>query len=281
MIMSREYNQLWNEAGRIKGQRYSEEMSYHYNSLISLKKGLLKSEIKNQEDSFYYTFEVKESLFFHDELKDNLLKLLVKALSELLEKNNYSKGKRVLAIGLGNEKITADSLGAIAVSGLQITRHIIENNPISVLKKMPNMSAIKSSVSGVTGINSYDIITGVIEKTQPDIIIAIDTLACKGISRLGRAIQLSDEGIQPGGGVNNPKQKLSKQSLNVPVIAIGVPLVIYVKDIIRSYLQENSGTIKSDEFLHSLIVTAKEIDITVEDYGILIANAINQALNIL
>lgn len=277
--MAREYRQLWNEAGAIKGERYSEELSNYFKGIISLKKGMMRAENAEEQDNLYYTFELKENLYFYDELKNTLSELLIGALTELLRKNNYNKDSKILAVGLGNEKMTADSLGAITVSGLQITRHIIDSNPLKGFNNMPNLSAIKSSVSGVTGLNSFDIIKGVIERTKPDIVIAIDTLACKGVSRLGRAIQLSDEGIQPGGGVNNPKQKLSEYSLGVPVIAIGVPLVIYVRDIIRGYLENNSVRIKTDEFLHNLIVTAKEIDITVEEYGYLLSSVINQTLN--
>lgn len=277
--MAREYRQLWNEAGTIKGQRYSEEVNNYFKGIISLKKGLMKADKKELRDNLYFTFLLKENLYFYDDLKNALTELLIGALTQLLKKNNYKKSSKILAVGLGNEKMTADSLGAIAVSGLQITRHIIDSNPIKGFNSMPNLSAIKSSVSGVTGLNSYDIIKGVVENTKPDIILAIDTLACKSVERLGRAVQLSDEGLQPGGGVNNPKEKLSIESLGIPVIAIGVPLVIYVRDIIRGYIEENSVKIKSDEFLHSLIVTAKEIDIAVEDYGLLIAGVINQTLN--
>lgn len=277
--MEREYRHLWNEAGEIKGERYSEETSNYYNNTILLKKGMLKAENKVEKDKLYFTFELKESLFCHEELKEILHKHLKNALGQLLQKNSYKKGDKVLVVGLGNEKMTADSLGAIAVSGLQITRNIIEANPLKIWKKMANISAIKSSVSGVTGLQSFDIIKGVVEKTKPDFVIAVDTLACKAIKRLGRAVQLSDEGIEPGGGVNNPKTKLSYESLGIPVVAIGVPLVIYIKHIIREYLHANNAKIKPDNNLHSLVVTAKEIDITVEDYGFLISRVINEALN--
>lgn len=276
--MERNYRHLWNEAGTIKGERYSEEVNSFYNGGISLKKGKLKAE-DGKNENLYFTIELKESLFCHDELKDELRELIVSALGELLKKNNYKKGSRVLAIGLGNEKMTADSLGSLTVGGLQISRHILDNNPIKLLSKMPNISAIKSSVSGITGLKSFDIITGVIEKTKPDFVIAIDTLACKGVSRLARAVQLSDEGIEPGGGVNNAKTKLDIESLGIPVIAIGVPFVIYVRNIIKEYMKNGGEISKTDEYLHSLVVTAKDIDMEVYDYAYVISSAINKALN--
>lgn len=277
--MERIYRQLWNEAGEIKGERYSQRLSEYRNGTITLKKGILQPPEGEKNAHTYYTFEIKESILFNDELKEALLELVTGALGELLKKNGYKKGDKTLCVGLGNEKMTADSLGAITVNNLHITRHIIDGSPLKALSKMHNLSAIKSSVSGVTGLNSYDIINGVIQKTTPDFVIAVDTLACKSVRRLGRAVQLSDEGIQPGGGVNNPKQKLDIQSLGIPVIALGAPLVIYAKDIIREYIEGNKVKIKADEFLHALIVTAKEIDIIVEDYGVLMAAAINRALS--
>ncbi len=275
----REYRQLWNEAGKIKGKRYTEEVSTHYNGLISQKKGIMLGD-KKPDDKFYFTFELKQDLFFNDQLKSELTNLVVSALLELLKKNKYKKNSKILAVGLGNEKMTADSLGAVTVSALQVTRHLFEDNLFKkVFSTLPILSAIKSSVSGVTGLNSFDIIKGVIDRTSPDIIIAIDTLACKNVSRLARCVQLSDEGIEPGGGVANTKQKLDIHSLGIPIIAIGVPLVIYVKDIIRGYIEDRNIKIRADEFLHALIVTAKEIDFVVKDYGYLIADCINQSLN--
>ncbi len=278
--MAREYNQIWNEAGNIKGKRYSEEQSSHYNDLILLRKGTMKGDINSRADRSYYTFLLKEDLFFNDELKRSLAELIMSALEELLKKNNYRKKKKVLAIGLGNEKMTADSLGPLVASNLQVTSHLFGDNLFKKsFSKLPNLAAIKSSVSGVTGLNSFDIIKGIIDRTQPDFIIAIDTLACKSVSRLCRAVQLSDEGIEPGSGVNNSKRKLDIASLGIPIIAIGVPLVIYARDIIRGYVADKSIEIKSDDFLYQLIVTAKEIDFVVEDYAYLLADCINQTLN--
>lgn len=279
IIMIREYRQLWNESGTIKGQRYSEKIVAHYKGLISLKKGIMQGDSPNQ-DKYYFTFELKEDLFFNDQLKAELTKLLVSALKELLIKNNYTKKSKVLAVGLGNEKMSADALGAITVSALQVTRHLFGQSILNkAFNTLPNLSAIKSSVSGVTGLNSFDIIKGVIDRTKPDIVIAIDTLACKNVSRLSRCVQLSDEGIEPGGGVDNAKEKLTNASLGIPIIAIGVPLVIYVKDIIKGYIEDERVKIKTDKFLHTLIVTAKEIDFVVQDYGYILADCINQTLN--
>jgi spore protease len=274
--MERIYRQLFDESGAIEGKRFSQQAFSFHKGLITLKKGFLQG---GAEDNMYFTYEIRDSLFCHDELKEALSELVTGALVELLKRNKYKKGHKTLVVGLGNEKMTADSLGAITVGGLQITRHLIEGRA-GGFSKYANISAIKSSVSGITGLQSFDIISGVVEKTQPELVIVVDTLACKSVSRLGRAVQLSDDGIEPGSGVNNAKTKLSKQSLGVPVIAIGVPLVIYVKDIIREYVEQNHNVnINSDSFLYSLVVAEKEIDVTVEDFGYVLAHSINTALN--
>ncbi|MDD4315709.1 MAG: GPR endopeptidase [Clostridia bacterium] len=274
--MDRIYRPLQHESGAIEGERYSQQDFSFHNGLISLKRGYLKGD---GEDSLYFTYEIKDSLFCHEELKEALSELVTGSLGELLKKHKYKKGDKVLVVGLGNDKMTADALGAITVDGLQITRHLIEDKAAR-FTKYANISAIKSSVSGVTGLSSYDIITGVIEKTSPDFVIVVDTLACKSLSRLGRAVQLSDDGIEPGSGVNNTKTKLSKQSLGMPMIALGVPLVIYVKDIIREYVEQNRNVnINSDSLLYSLVVAEKEIDVTVVDFAGVLSQSINTALN--
>ncbi len=274
--MERIYRQIYNESGAIEGEKFNPQTFSFHKGLISLKKGYLKAE---RQDNLYFTFEIKDSLFCNDELKDALSELVIGALDELLKKVKYKKGDKTLVVGLGNEKMTADSLGALTVGGLQITRHLIEGKA-GVFSKYANISAIKSSVSGVTGLQSFDIITGIIERTKPELVIFVDTLACKSVSRLGRAVQLSDDGIEPGSGVNNTKTKLSKESLGIPVIAIGVPLVIYVRDIIREYVEQNHNVnINSDSFLYSLVVAEKEIDITAQDFGYVLAHSINTALN--
>ena len=217
--MERIYRQLWNEAGEIKGERYSQRLSEYRNGTITLKKGILQPPEGEKNAHTYYTFEIKESILFNDELKEALLELVTGALGELLKKNGYKKGDKTLCVGLGNEKMTADSLGAITVNNLHITRHIIDGSPLKALSKMHNLSAIKSSVSGVTGLNSYDIINGVIQKTTPDFVIAVDTLACKSVR--GWAECAAERRGYTAGRREQPKQKLDIQSLGIPVIAWG------------------------------------------------------------
>ncbi|HHU43193.1 MAG: GPR endopeptidase [Bacillota bacterium] len=272
--MERVYREFF-EATLLKKQDYTEEVESYYNDLIIMRKGVRKDFGK---DSMVYTAELKHSIFGKREMQNALSDILAGALIEVLKRNKYRRGKRTLAVGLGNEKMTADSLGSKTVDGLQVSRHFL--NEGSLLKgDMANLSAIKSSVSGVTGLNSYDIIRGVIATTKPDFLIAIDTLASKSLSRIARAVQITDYGIEPGKGVNNSKTILSESTLGIPVIAIGAPFVIYVMDIIREYIINNGGQVKDISELKSYVVTAKDIDISVEEYGYVLSRAINIALN--
>lgn len=274
--MDRIYRNFWEESASLTAKKISESEKKFFDDKILLKKTKVE---ENNRTTNYYTLQIFDSLFCYDTLKQNLIEILANCLSGLLKQNNYKKSDKVLVVGLGNEKITADSLGALTTNGLHITRHIIENENTSFQNKsMPNLSAIKSSVSGITGLKSFDIIMGTIERTQPDFVIAVDTLACKSITRLSSAIQISDIGIEPGSGINNAKQKLDMDSLGLPVIAIGVPFVIYASNILREFAVEKNIEIKPNDALGRLIVTSKEIDIIVNDFAYVISQAINEAI---
>ena len=113
---------------------------------------------------------------------------------------------------------------------------------------------------------------GTVKQIKPDMVIAVDTLACSSVSRLGRTVQFSDGGIEPGGGVGNAKRSLTFDSLRIPVLAIGVPLVIYATRILSEY---STGKIKTDDDIKDLVVAARETDFLCQDYSDVIADAIN------
>jgi spore protease len=131
-------------------------------------------------------------------------------------------------------------------------------------------------VSGTTGIASFDVLSSVAKASAPALIIAVDTLAAGASARLGNCIQLSDRGLEPGGGVNNPTKAISQGSLGMPVVAVGVPLVIYVKRILLEHVK---GKIEAEKDLLNLVVTAKEIDFLIKDFSHVIAEAINRIVH--
>jgi len=273
--MGLDYNRLFTDFAdldSLKGTHTKKRLAF--GKVIEEKYVLPSSEACNKND-IYYNLRIKESLYFKQELKAALTVALGNCINHLLSAYGYKQGDLVMVIGLGNQGMIADSLGSKTLEGLNITAHLIRREAMS---DSGNLCGLGSSVSGVTGIESYDIIRGVVDRLHPKIIIAVDTLACSDIQKFQRIIQVNNTGIEPGGGINNPKKMLSFSTLNIPVIAIGVPLVIYATDILKAFLQENSNLDLKKELgtmLLSLVVTSKEIDIVVEDFAKVISRAIN------
>lgn len=172
----------------------------------------------------------------------------------------------VLVVGLGNKKITADALGPDSVSFVFSTRHFI-NDAKSMLgvNDVMSVSSISTGVLGDTGIETAEIVKGVVEQTKPSCVIAIDALAAASKDRLGCTIQFSNTGIAPGSGVGNHRNELSIKTLGVPVVAIGIPTVI-------------STDILSDDEDNSLFVTPRNIDQIIQQGAKLIGMGINVCL---
>ncbi len=203
------------------------------------------------------------------------------------------KSGTVLVVGLGNRGVTPDSLGPRVAERVFVTRHIKEHMPEAFDFDIPSVCAIAPGVLGVTGVETMDIVFGVANKVKPDLIIAVDALASRRAARISTTIQLSDSGISPGSGVGNTRADLSRANLGVPVIAVGVPLVVYASTISQdtiSLIADETGLHGDEERLRELaeqviakhmgdfIVTPKDIDVIVEDMAGIIANAINSAL---
>lgn len=153
-------------------------------------------------------------------------KILARELETLVEKNEIPRDGTGLIVGLGNWNVTPDALGPMAVEKTLVTSHLFRLEFESVAEGYRPVAAVTPGVMGVTGIETSDIIFGIVEKFQPDFIIAIDALASRSIERINETIQLSDSGIHPGSGVGNKRKELSKETLGVPVIAVGVPTVV-------------------------------------------------------
>ncbi|MDO4607980.1 MAG: GPR endopeptidase [Clostridia bacterium] len=190
---------------------------------------------------------------------DDIIKATVRAFKSV----SPVGAETVLVVGLGNCDITPDALGPLVCGRVLATRHLSNNLKQSIgLEKLNSVCCITPGVLGKTGIESYDIIKAATTTVKPDIIIAVDALACRSAERLCRTIQLSDSGISPGAGVNNSRRELSHDTVGVPVIAVGVPTVI----------DANSFFDKSDD---NMMVTPKEIDLLIEKSADIISRAIN------
>ncbi len=211
---------------------------------------------------------------------------LAKELGEIL---NIEENASVLAIGLGNEHITADSIGPKSVKNLLVTRHIMEMMPEEIDESVRSVSALSPGVMAFTGIETSEIVRGVIDKTKPDLVIAIDALASRSMGRLGRTIQIADTGINPGSGVGNNRKELSENTLGVRVIAIGVPMVVDAVTVALDAMDVTGAT--EDEkvvFMQTykrmepmntdMVVTPKDVDSLSDRSARIIANGINLAL---
>ncbi|PAV29008.1 GPR endopeptidase [Virgibacillus profundi] len=153
-------------------------------------------------------------------------KILAKELEQLIVKNNVPTDGTGLIVGLGNWNVTPDALGPMAAEKVLVTSHLFKLEHESVSEGYRPVAAVTPGVMGVTGMETSDIIFGIVEKFQPDFVIAIDALASRSIERINETIQLSDSGIHPGSGVGNKRKELSQDTLGVPVMAIGVPTVV-------------------------------------------------------
>lgn len=174
----------------------------------------------------YLTIEVQGIRSQDATLQQKVQKIFAAEFSRFLRNLHISKTASCLVVGLGNWNVTPDALGPIVCERLIVTRHLFELQPEHVDEGYRPVSALAPGVMGLTGIETSDIIFGVAEQSKPDFIIAIDSLASRSIERVNSTIQISDTGIHPGSGIGNKRKELSKETLGVPVISIGVPTVV-------------------------------------------------------
>jgi len=252
----------------------------------------------------YITLEIPGLRENDQDLYEDTCKALAKELTGILK---LEEKTLTLVVGLGNWNVTPDALGPKVVSSMMVTRHLLEYLPDQVDEGVRPVCAVAPGVLGITGIETGEIIRGIVDRVRPDYIIAIDALASRKIERVNTTIQIADTGIAPGSGVGNKRMELSKDTLGVPVIAIGVPTVVdaatMANDTIDLVLdsmieQAPQGTdfynmMKSinreekyqmirevlEPYVGNLIVTPKEIDDVVRRISKVIANGLNIALH--
>lgn len=278
-------------------------------SKISENIKLSKVKILNEEGEkalgkpkgMYITIDVKNLKIAQDEEIQKASDVVSNQLKELIT-THIKEGEDILVVGLGNEYVTPDSLGPKVISYIDVTRHLLKYVPQYLEEGTRPVSAISPGVLGTTGIETLEIIKGIVDNIKPKMLIVIDSLASKSIERISSTIQIADTGIVPGAGVGNARKELSMSTLGIPVIAIGVPMVVEMAtiandclDIFISKLQEEAN---SNEYLNKLkeedtyedikkvliplnynmIVTPKEIDELIENMSSVVARGINFAL---
>jgi len=252
----------------------------------------------------YVTLEIPSAIHKEQRIYEHTISVLAEELKKIV---NLKDTDTVLVVGLGNWNITADALGPRVVSALLVTRHMFEMMPEEIEEGIRPVCAISPGVLGITGIETGEIVRGIVEKIKPQLVIAIDSLASRKLERISTTIQISNTGITPGGGIGNVRLALNEQTLGVPVIAIGVPTVVdaatmasdtidLVLDRLMSEVEENCDfykmlkNVNRDEKYQlindalsasseNLVVTPKEVDEIIEEISELIANSINIALH--
>ena len=201
------------------------------------------------------------------------------ALAVYLQELLGTKEERsVLVVGLGNREVTPDALGPEVVGNLRITRHVVKEYGKAAFEKekVHMVSGIVPWVMAQTGMETLEIVRGVVEETQPDVVVAIDALAARSSKRLNRTIQISDAGIHPGSGVGNHRHSLTRETIGVPVVAIGVPTVVDAATIVYDAVRDRNAVPPG---LNSMFVTPKDIDETIKHLSFTISEALNIALS--
>jgi len=222
-------------------------------------------------------------------------------LKALIDKH-IDKKDDILIVGLGNTYVTPDSLGPKVINEIDVTRHLINYLPQYVEEGTRPVCAVAPGVLGTTGIETMEILKGIVDNTKPKLVMVIDALASRSIDRISSTIQISDTGIVPGAGVGNTRKEISQSTLGIPVIAVGIPTVVdlatIVSDGIDIFIDKLQQEAKSNEHLNKLkeedsyeqvrealnvgeynmIVTPKEIDDLIENMKDIVARGINFAV---
>ncbi|WP_027399353.1 GPR endopeptidase [Anaerovorax odorimutans] len=243
------------------------------------------SQVLNKPIGNYITIEVQGLVDEADVLKESLKEKVAKAVAEELKKLvQFHYKLKVLVIGLGNDKVTPDSLGPYTASKVKVTRQYFLIYEAEGDEEMSCVSGFIPGVMGTTGMETAELIRNAAEIAKPDVIIAIDALAARNIERISTTIQISDTGISPGAGTGNMRKELTKETIGSKVVAIGVPTVIdsrtLILDSLSGFLKD---PVKAEKYIEEngqdMIVTSTDIDQIIKDFSDIIANAINITLH--
>lgn len=232
----------------------------------------------------YVTLEAPNLSFededYHREISEKLSFYVRKMIGENV--------RRILVVGLGNREVTPDALGPGVVQNLYITRHLAkEFGEKYIGEDSCIISAIVPGVMAQTGMETLEIIKGVVSQTEPQVVVVVDALAARSTRRLNRTIQITDTGINPGSGVGNHRHGINEEELGVPVIAIGVPTVVdaatIVNDTVGYLVEQEEGQQalreKISPHLNTMFVTPKDIDETIKKVSYTISEGLNMAFS--
>lgn len=295
------------ESDNVEVQGVEVEESYDEESEIRITKVKIVTEngakAMKKPVGNYLTLEAPNMAVPDEDYHREISERLASYIREMLQVD-VKKEYKVLVVGLGNRQITSDALGPYVVDNLNVTRHIIrEYGAYAMGEDQPNMvSAIVPGVMAQTGMETLEIVQGIVRETGPDVVVAIDALAARNSKRLNRTIQIADTGINPGSGVGNHRNGITKEALGIPVIGIGVPTVVDAATIVNDAMENLMAALETSEtlrgvgvvlqgynatekyelirelispHLNGFFVTPKDVDETVKRIGYTISEALN------
>ena len=249
----------------------------------------------------YITLDVKEIKNADEERIEEITEIMADELRTVIGEH-VSDTDDILVVGLGNRYVTPDALGPKVVPEIEVTRHILEYMPKIMPEDTRPVSAISPGVLGITGIETMEILNGIVQNIKPKMLIVIDALATRKLERISSSIQIADTGIVPGAGVNNARKEISINTLGIPVIAIGIPTVVDLATItnecINIFIENLQQKAMSNSTLNELkekdnyeeikealipkdynmIVTPKEIDKLIDNMSEIVARGINKSM---
>ena len=203
----------------------------------------------------YITIDMKNMKYMGNDEIQSASEVLSKELKNMI-KEHVELEDEILVVGLGNIYVTPDALGPKVINEIDITRHLLKYVPQYLEKNTRPVSAISPGVLGTTGIETAEILKGIVENVKPKLMIVIDSLASRSMERISSTIQLADTGIVPGAGVDNARKELTKDTLGIPVIAVGIPTVVelatLVSDGIDIFIDRLQEKAESNEYLNKL-----------------------------
>ncbi|MDE6963859.1 MAG: GPR endopeptidase [Lachnospiraceae bacterium] len=240
----------------------------------------------------YVTLEAPAMILPDEDYHEEISGELAKQLKQIIP--GIEGELSVMVVGLGNRDVTADALGPNVVDNLTVTRHIMKEYGKAAFdrKKVHMVSGLVPGVMAKTGMESQEIIMGVVERTKPDVVIVVDALAARSTRRLNRTIQLTNTGIHPGSGVGNHRNAITQEALGVPVIAIGVPTVVDAATIVGDAFEKMMRQAGEEPFdiqndlmaglgeLYNMYVTGKDVDYEIKQISHIICDALNSALEV-
>lgn len=226
----------------------------------------------------YVTLTFPKDFFSDPRCREEGAKRLAKEIAALLPQGE------VLLIGLGNRKVTPDALGPKTAEGILVTRHLLTHCKEVFTREVRSVAAFPTGVMGVTGIETAEAVTALVKTLRPAAVVAVDALAALDSEHIAAMVQLNDTGISPGAGVGNFRKSLNRETLGVPVLGLGVPLVLSAEAILESALRRkgqahNIQTLCDglEETFLSMVVTPKDIDALVQDAAKLLSHGLNLA----